>query len=164
MKRSHYRIILVLFAISSLFYILFMQPRVKCLNQASNSNIMDFKIQEDYLIGQNYIREGAVPAVLKKAYFVDKNGQCIESSKLPFDWDIWVAERPTYGALHVTAQELAGIVKRQIENHPLVSQTFALVLHVKPKFECKKTHDYYLMLEYEMLGVRKHTIKKAITM
>lgn len=164
MKRAVYRTILLLVSIGCILFILFMQPCVRDTKLATSSNITDFKLQADYLIGQNYIREGAVPAVLKKAYFVDKNGNHIESSQLPFEWDIWVSERPSYGALYVTAQELACVVKKQIENHLLATQTFALVLHIKPKIKCAITQDYYLMLEYEMLGIRKHTIKKAITM
>lgn len=164
MKRTLYRSILLLVAVACVLFILFMQPCVKSIKSTTASNITDFKVHEDYLIGQNYIREGAVPGILKKAYFVDKNGRCIDASKLPFEWDIWVAERSSYGALHVTSQEIASIVKQKVENHPLDTQAFALVLHIKPKKECKRRHDYYLKLEYEMLGVQKHTINKALTM
>lgn len=164
MKQAVYRAILLLISIGFILFILFMQPRVKDSKLATASDITDFKVQADYLIGQNYIREGAVPAVLKKAYFVDKNGVRIESSSLPFEWEIWVSERPSYGALYFTAQELACVVKKQIENHLLSTKAFALVLHIKPKIKCAKVQDYYLKLEYEMLGIRKHTIKKALTM
>jgi len=116
------------------------------------------------LVGQNYIREGAIPGVLKSAYFVDKLGNKIIDDRLPFEYDIWVAEKSTYGFLHVTKNELIELHRKTIQNHPMLNRAFALILHVTPKIKNKVPHDYYLRLEYEILGIRKSITRKAISL
>jgi len=164
MNRKNYRITLLLLAGVFTAFILFLQPCISVKKHSPAVAFKNFEISKHYLIGQNFVREGAVPTVLKNAYFVDKSGKAIERSRLPFEWDIWLAEKGTYGALQVTSQELAGIKRLELTGRQLAEQAFALVLHIIPTDKNNVPRDYYIKLEYEVLGVKKHLIRKAITL
>ena len=164
MNKIIYRLGLVAVIFTAIAYALFFQPKVQVDDSELRAKRCCFDLNEDYLVGQNYIREGAIPGILKSAYFVDKMGNRITDDHLPFEYDIWVAEKSTYGFLHVTKNELLKLHRKTIQNHPMLNRAFALILHITPKVKNKVPHDYYLRLEYEIMGIRKSITRKAISL
>ncbi len=164
MNKTLYRFALLSLAGIFTAFILFLQPCISEKKHCTPVVFSEFEVSQHYLIGQNFIRKGAIPMTLKRAYFVDKTGKPIDYGRLPFEWDIWLAEQGTYGALHVTSQELSSMNKLELSGRQLAEQAFALVLHIIPKEKNNVPRDYYIKLEYEVLGVKKHLIRKALTL
>lgn len=118
-----------------------------------------FESHENYLIGQNYIKEGLFSATLLDAYIVNEQGEIINEENLPFECDFWVAENPSYGAIVVNDSELSRISKQAIAGYKIKSRTFAIIMHLIPKSHHSGKNNYYLKLDYKVLGYKKHAIR-----
>lgn len=114
-----------------------------------------FEAHENYLIGQNYIKEGLFPATLLDAYIVNEQGEIINDENLPFEYHFWVAENPSYGAIIVDDLELLRIKKHAVTGYKLKGRAFAIVMHLIPKSHQINHSKYYLKLDYKVLGYKK---------